>query len=252
MPTMPEPVPISLQALPAPPDDGEAGWLWRAHSRGLAVTPIVIVPTEVERRYYLLNNLPERLRRLFTGVDLEDPDEDDLEDLAPAAVALVRGHALLDEVVEALYGALEPLPTTVVVRRSSAPPPPGAAEDADRAPDGAGIAPDRAGIAPDRAGVAPDEAGIAREEAGVAPDGARVASGRPALLALKRLWADEWRHEAVARRLAAGHGLVPEARPLLIHDARVRQVAAAERPEGVARVWCDLSGRLARVELIGA
>jgi hypothetical protein len=238
MPTMSEPVPISLQALPAPPDDGEAGWLWRAHSRGLAVTPIVIVPTEVERRYYLLNNLPERLRRLFTGVDLEDPDEDDLEDLAPAAVALVRGHALLDEVVEALYGALEPLPTTVVVRRSSAPRPPGAAEDADRAPDEAGIAPDEAGVAPEGAGIAPDRAG--------------VASGRPALLALKRLWADEWRHEAVARRLAAGHGLVPEARPLLIHDARVRQVAASERPEGVARVWCDLSGRLARVDLIGA
>jgi hypothetical protein len=245
MPTMHEPVPIPLQALPAPPDDGEAGWLWRARSRGLAVTPMVIVPTEVERRYYLLNNLPERLRRLFTGVDLEDPDEDDLEDLAPAAVALVRGHALLDEVVEALYGALEPLSTTVVVRRSSAPPPPGAAEDADRAPDGAGVAPDGAGVAPDGAGVAPDGAGVA-------PDGAGVASGRPALLALKRLWADEWRHEAVARRLAAGHGLVPEARPLLIHDARVREVAAAERPEGVARVWCDLSGRLARVELIGA
>lgn len=103
------------------PDEGcELAWLLRAERAGLPVTPMVIVPNDVETGFYALNNLPERLRRLFAGVASEDPDEDDLEDLVPEARALVREHALLEEVIERLYEALEGLPERVMVRRAGA------------------------------------------------------------------------------------------------------------------------------------
>jgi hypothetical protein len=82
------------------------------------VTPMVVVPVEVEAGFYRLNNLPDRLQALFRDVDLDDPDEDDIEELAPAAEALVRGHALLAEVIEALFAQFDTLPPTVAVRRS--------------------------------------------------------------------------------------------------------------------------------------
>jgi hypothetical protein len=106
-----------LDALQEPPPEDEVAWLWHALRSGVPVAPLVVVPAALEAEHYRLNNLPERLRKLFTGVDLADPDEDDLEELAPAAQALVRDHALLDEVIDGLYGALEGLPDEVTVRR---------------------------------------------------------------------------------------------------------------------------------------
>jgi hypothetical protein len=64
----------------------------------------------------------------------------------PTAAAWVRGHALLDAVVDTFYDALVGLPPNVMVRR------PGAL-------------------------------------------GSVAARGRPALLAVKRVWADDWRLE---------------------------------------------------------
>lgn len=135
---------------------------------GLPVATVVVVPAEAEERFYRLNNLPERLSGLFAGVDLRDPDEDDLEELAPEAQALLRGHFLLDEVVDAFYEATASLPARLAVRRPDA-------------------------------------------------DGVRVGRGRPALLALKRAWADEWTVEALDARLRGDGGLAPTARPVLVH-----------------------------------
>ena len=113
------------EALPVPfppPFDGddasELAWLLRAERAGLPVTPMAVVPVTVEATFYQLNNLPEQLLRLFAGVVSDDPDEDDLEERAPEAIALVLGHTLLDEVIEGLYDALDGLPERLLVRRA--------------------------------------------------------------------------------------------------------------------------------------
>lgn len=190
---------------PFEPDEGcELAWLLRAERSGLPVTPMVIVPSAVETDFYALNNLPERLRRMFHGVASNDPDEDDLEDLAPEAQALVRGHVLLEEVIERLYEAFGSLPERVVVRRAGA-------------------------------------------------DGAVARRGREALLALKRLWVDDWQVDAIAARLRAGHGLAPRGHGVLIHDAVLTRARAplGFGPAGAAvDAWVDREGALARLRLV--
>ena len=116
---------MPVDTLPAtfpPPfeihDTGELAWLLRAERAGVPVAPMVVVPVAVETVFYQLNNLPERLRLLFGGVASDDPDEDDLEELVPEAMALVLEHALLEDVVESVYQALEGLPERVLVRRA--------------------------------------------------------------------------------------------------------------------------------------
>ena len=99
-------------------DANELAWLLRAEQAGVPVTPMVVVPVAVEAAFYALNNLAEQLQRLFDGVVSDDPDEDDLEELAPEAIALVRSHALLDEVIERLYESFAVLPAGVIVRRA--------------------------------------------------------------------------------------------------------------------------------------
>ncbi|CAN5684655.1 hypothetical protein BH23DEI1_BH23DEI1_13900 [soil metagenome] len=195
-------LPTTLESLSAAPDDGELGWMWRAQRGDVQATPMVVVPTGVEAAFYQLNNLPERLRRVFDGVDLNDPDEDDLEELAPEAEALVRAHVLESEVIERLYELMAPLAERLVLRRSG----------------GAGV---------------------------------EVQRGRPALLAMKRLWSDDWRAEALDRRLRGGLGLAPAAAPLALHDADLAPVSDAAASFGgeVERAWRDRAGRLARVVL---
>jgi hypothetical protein len=97
--------------------EGELAWLLAAARSGETVTPMAVVPVAVETDFYRLSNLPEQLRRLFDGVVSDDPDEDDIDERAPLAVALVLAHALLDEVVEALYQASAGLPERLQVRR---------------------------------------------------------------------------------------------------------------------------------------
>lgn len=98
----------------------ELGWLRRAEALGVPIAPMAVVPARVEHDFYRWNNLPSRFDALFIDVDPRDPDEDDLEELAPTAMAWVRDHALLDEVVDAFYDALFGLPTRIVVRRPGA------------------------------------------------------------------------------------------------------------------------------------
>jgi hypothetical protein len=84
---------------------------------GLPVAPVVVVPAPAEEEFYRLNNLATRLEALFCAVDLVDPDDEDVEDLAPAAQALVAGHYLLDEFIDAFYESTAALPETIRVRR---------------------------------------------------------------------------------------------------------------------------------------
>ena len=71
--------------------------------------------------------------------------------------------------------------------------------------------------------------------------GERVRRGRPALLALKRLWEADWTFEALLARTARGGGLVPTARPVLVHG-RTHDLRDAE-PAGRDPVPGDTSGR---------
>lgn len=184
-------------------DSSELGWLRRAEAHGVPIAPMAVLPAPVEAAFYRWNNLPARLERLLAEIDVRDPDEDDLDELLPAAAAWVLEHALLDEVVDAFYGALVGLPTRVSVRR------PGA-------------------------------------------DGSVADRGRPALLAVKRTWAADWALPAVMRRVEAGGGWLPAARPVLVHAADLRvdpevaaaAAAAAGRP---VTAWSDAEGRVARL-----
>jgi len=117
----PDDRPTTFPALRGPFDAAsELGWLRSAEALGVPIAPMAVVPARVEHDFYRWNNLPKRLDGLFQGIDPRDPDEDDLEDLAPTAAAWVRGHALLDEVIDAFYAALAGLPARVTVRRLGA------------------------------------------------------------------------------------------------------------------------------------
>ncbi len=84
------------------------GWRWRG----------VAIPAGLEEQFYRLNNLPAQLASEFQGLDPSDPDEDIVEEAEEAAFALISQHYLLDETVDAIYEALEALPSGVVVRRA--------------------------------------------------------------------------------------------------------------------------------------
>ena len=148
---------------------------------GVRLAPLRVVPSTAEETFYRLNNLPAQLSALFTGLDLSDPDEDDLEELAPDAQALLRQHFLLDEFVDLFYAGLADLPARLRVRR----PNPSEAEST-----GAG--------------------GRAAEEGRV------VTKGRPALLALKDIWADDWSFDALWARTTREGTVALSARPVIL------------------------------------
>jgi hypothetical protein len=178
---------------------GELATLERLAEAGVPLAAIAIVPAAAEERFYRLNNLAERMTALFAGVDLDDPDEDDIEEIAPLAQALLRSHYLLDETIDDLYRAMRPLGAQVRVRRAG--------------------------------------------EAGEC-----VAAGRPALLALKRVWQRSWAIERVLERLRGGGSLAPDATPVLIHDADTplaggSTLDAARRIAGPAVAAYGLSDR---------
>jgi hypothetical protein len=187
-------------------DDGtELAWLRRAEAHGVPITPMAVVPAQVEADFYRWNNLPARLEALFADLDGLDPDEDDLDELLPTAAALVRGHALLDAVVDTFYDALVGLPPNVMVRR------PGAL-------------------------------------------GSLAARGRPALIAVKRVWAEDWRLEATLGRVTRGRGWLPTPREVLVHAADVHPdpVVSSAASDAIGRpvsAWSDREGRLARLGL---
>jgi hypothetical protein len=84
---------------------------------GLPVALTVVVPAVAEEEFYRLNNLGGRLAVLFGKVDLRDPDDDDIDELAPEAERLVAAHFLLDEFIDRFYEATSGLPERVRVRR---------------------------------------------------------------------------------------------------------------------------------------
>ena len=96
---------------------GELASLENLHAAGIALAPIGMVPAEAEERFYRLNNLPEQIAQLYSGVSLDDPDEDDIEEITPRAQALLRSHYLLDEVIDAFYDVTASLGERLQVRR---------------------------------------------------------------------------------------------------------------------------------------
>ena len=174
------PWPARSDAPPAMP--GEAAELARLAGE-VPLAPRVWIPAEAEEAFYRLNHLPPRLRELFAPIASRDPDEDDIEDIAPAARDLLARHALLDSWVDAFYDAVAPLPDRVRVRRPGTP-------------------------------------------------GRTAARGRPALLALRAVWAEAWSDAAVTARLRATGSVALDAAPVLIHDAE----DASAAPELAARV----------------
>jgi hypothetical protein len=95
----------------------EVGDLRTLATGGLPVAPTVVVPAAAEEEFYRLNNLGGRLGVLFGRVDLRDPDDDDIDELAPEAERLVAAHFLLDEFIDRFYEAGAGLPRLVRVRR---------------------------------------------------------------------------------------------------------------------------------------
>lgn len=118
---------LDPRVRPVPPDyldaselgaDAELRALADLAAAGVPLAPLIVVPSAFEERFYRWNNLPDQLVRVFQDVDPRDPDEDDVEEAAPEAAALVAQHYLLDEFVDAFYDAIAALPDRLTVRRS--------------------------------------------------------------------------------------------------------------------------------------
>ena len=180
---------IPLAELPDTPEvPAELLALRGLAAAGFRVSPLRVVPADAEETFYRLNNLPLQLSALFAGLDLAYPDEDDLEERAPDAQRLVRAHVLLDEFVDLFYAGLGALPTRVRVRRPY-PPAPGTLEH---------------------------------------PGGRVVTRGRPALLALKETWADDWSFGALATRTALTQSVALSAQPVLVAPPAEENVSDAD------------------------
>jgi hypothetical protein len=84
--------------------------------------------------------------------------------------------------------------------------------------------------------------------------GSEALRGRPALIAVKRLWAEDWLLAPTLARARGGGGWLPVPRPVLIHAADLRAdpavaVAAVRALGRPVAAWSDPEGRLARLEL---
>lgn len=186
--------------MPADPaEPAELGALRRLAAAGFQVAPLRVVPDAAEETFYRLNNLPAQLSALFSGLDLGDPDEDGLEERAPAAERLVRAHFLLDEFVDVFYAGLAGLPAQLRVRRCYPPRP----------------------YPPGLYKPSPHRAGGVRT-------GRVVSRGRPALLALKETWADDWSFGALWARAATQGNVALAAQPVLLTPAAQESVEDAE------------------------
>ena len=165
--------PETLVKLASTPQlEPELSALQRLGDAGLSLAPLRIVPAEVEETFYRTNNLPAQLSNLFEGLDLSNPDEDDIEELAPEAQALLKAHFLLDETIDLFYEGLSPLPSRVRVRRG---------------------------------GGNPEE-----------EPGHTATRGRPALIALKNVWVEDWSFDALMARLEKRHSVALQARPVIV------------------------------------
>lgn len=176
---------LSEAPEPALAQEPELLALSTLQQHGLLVAPTLIVPALAEEWFYELNNLPAQLTELFAGVDLTDPDEDDIEELAPQAETLLTQHYLLDEFIDLFYSRTATFPPQLRLRRPS--------QDAGRT----------------------------------------ATRGRPSLLALKQLWADEWTFDAIMDRLEQHHTIGLPARPVLVQPAGLEPVDVSVNAQAV-------------------
>jgi len=172
----------------------------------------LVVPAALEERFYRFTNLPARLRQAFAEVDPDDPDEDLVEEAAEAAADAFAQSFLLDEAIDAFYAGLEGLAASVLVRRA------------------ASVLVRRADAGPSRT----------------------AARGRPALLAWKRLYADDWSVDAVMARLRARRSLALDARPVVVHDAAEHGAPELDARAGhvlgsAVRLHVDTRGAFVRI-----
>jgi len=84
--------------------------------------------------------------------------------------------------------------------------------------------------------------------------GVAASRGRPALIAVKRVWAEDWLLAPSVARAQEGRGWLPAPRPVLVHaaDLRADPTVAAAAASALGRpvaAWSDDEGRLARLEL---
>lgn len=158
---------------------GEAEDLAALHG-AVPLAPRVWIPSTAEAAFYRLNQLPSRLADLFAPVASHDPDEDDIEELAPQARALIAGHALLDAWVDAFYDETAVLGERLRVRR-------------------------------------------------LGTSGREAARGRPALLAVRAVWAEAWSDRAILARLRASGSVAIEPAPTLVHAGNDGPAADAVR-----------------------
>jgi glycerol-3-phosphate O-acyltransferase len=86
-------------------------------AQGIAVAPLLVISGAVEELFYRSNNLAPQLLQLFAAVDHLNPDEDELEDVAPEAVRLLMQNYLLEEVIDGFYDAVALLPRDLRIRR---------------------------------------------------------------------------------------------------------------------------------------
>ena len=175
------PTDVAAAAATSATTSPELAALAQLAAAGVRLAPLRVVPSTAEETFYRLNNLPAQLSALFAGLDLANPDEDDLEELAPDAQVLLRQHFLLDEFVDLFYAGLANLPARLRVRRPNMP----GAEGT-----GAG--------------------------GGAAEEGRVVTKGRPALLALKDTWADDWSFDALWARTTREGTVALSAQPVIL------------------------------------
>lgn len=104
---------MDIQASP----DSEIAVLQALQQAGFPLAALRVLPAEVEENFYRLNNLPHQLKAVLAAVDLDNPDEDDVEDAAPLAQQLIAKHYLLDEFIDVFYEGLQALPARIQLRR---------------------------------------------------------------------------------------------------------------------------------------
>ncbi len=80
-------------------------------------------------------------------------------------------------------------------------------------------------------------------------DGTVAVRGRPALMALKRLYQRDWSYDAVWERLQRGHGIALEARPVLLHSAEEASGLEGAAAEALTERAAELLGTTCRLRL---
>jgi hypothetical protein len=180
------------------------------------IAPGFVWLTHCEEQFYLSNNLPEQLRDIFKAFNPRRLDEDALEVACERAQKLVRESYVLEDFVAQSYTALKNvgIEGSLHVRREF--------------PQGESLGQIRGDL----------ETGQDR---------------RGALLALKRVWAQDWAFEAVLERLDASGQIGVDARPSLIFAGpggardteRSSQVSKTLGRKIQARVW---NGRVVGLE----